>query len=103
MISFVFLFSIILGEKLFHEKQVRSKKRILKRRSEKIIDGTHRCIKPQELGSFVVFPVCIESRNADRDHIVVLTDNNLVVQLAQGGFVMQCLKKSDGKRDSERE
>ena len=70
---------------MLHENKNRSRAREYQKKELQIINSTYRCISPQVLGNFVVFPIKIMRRDADFDRIVMLTDKELVVELSQGG------------------
>lgn len=81
------LFCILLYRACAADHVFQSTQQSIQLQSKQILDGTYRCIRPQILGSMVVFPVTIHSRDAFEDSMLTLTDHHLVIGLAQGGDV----------------
>ena len=53
-------------------------------RDMQILDSTYKCIRPQILGSLVVFPITIKNRSAEVDTLNFLNDDSLSLSLNQG-------------------
>eukprot|EP00520_Triparma_pacifica_P013085 CAMPEP_0118651772 /NCGR_PEP_ID=MMETSP0785-20121206/10959_1 /TAXON_ID=91992 /ORGANISM="Bolidomonas pacifica, Strain CCMP 1866" /LENGTH=190 /DNA_ID=CAMNT_0006544237 /DNA_START=474 /DNA_END=1042 /DNA_ORIENTATION=+ len=81
------LLSIYVGKEVRKQNVERAKLREERDHFREVEESTYRCIRPQILGSMVVFPVLIVRRSAPGgiDRVLKVTDEVVRVELGMGG------------------